>query len=252
MPCAVEPEGGDRDVVRLLRFRGVEPGREPQQVLAAGHLSGSRAQHPLGVGEERLQGAQGGVPELVHLAAVLVSAGVAEPVAQPLPVRDVPSTTALHPSLGQSVGERPDARRVPVDPGEQRGQVRPHTGQVPGDARGAEGDVLGDRLHVVEQQFLEPLVLGTVEVVTGEHLAQVGVEVPYGLGEFGELHEERADPLQRLLRIRAPGVATMAAISPRPRSTRVSSSLLTSRAASAPASTSSAPRCTRSPSLDSW
>ena len=61
MAGAVQPEGGDGDVVCVPRRRFVEPAGQPQQILAPGHLTGGRPQHPLGVGEQRLQRAQGGV-----------------------------------------------------------------------------------------------------------------------------------------------------------------------------------------------
>jgi len=86
---------------------------------------------------------------------------------------------------------------------QQAGEVRPQPVQRRRDPWRTEGHVLGDGLDVIEQQLLEALVFGGVQVVPGQHLAQVGVEVPYGVGELRELYEKGADAFQRVLRLSA-------------------------------------------------
>ena len=55
--------------------------------------------------------------------------------------------------------------------------------------------VLDDQLDVLDEQVAEPGDLLGREVVAGQHLAQVRVEVANGDGELGVLQEQRGDLL---------------------------------------------------------
>src|SRR5580658_3094856 len=99
---AVQAEGRDEDVVGGGIVAGVEPAREPEQVLAPGKLAGGGTDHPLGVGEQGLQRPEGGVPELADLAAL--TRIVEEPGVQAGPVVQVAAPAALDLDLGAPEG----------------------------------------------------------------------------------------------------------------------------------------------------
>jgi hypothetical protein len=55
------------------------------------------------------------------------------------------------------------------------------------------GDVLDEPLEVVDERSLEELELATVEVEPGQHLGEIGIELPGAVHQLVELGEHRAD-----------------------------------------------------------